>query len=74
MQKLLLESDKINIQYVALTLWHNGYKNGLLITDDYDYTQVDRIFQLYNPGNEGYGNRVSSYALKFYDYYGALGR
>lgn len=71
-QKLLQESNATNIKYVGLTLWHNGYKNGLIIDKNYDYYMVDKVFQLYNPASEGFGKRVSAYASAFYDYYGVI--
>jgi len=74
--KKLLQNETTNIKYVAIVLWHCGYTLDpqIDITQNYDFFNVDKVFQQYNPYSKGYGAEVSEFVAPFWDYYKAVGK
>ncbi len=74
MKERLQKDDTTNILYVALVLWHCGQKltPKIDISTNYDYANADDVFQKYNPGSKGHGEKVGNYVPAFHDYYEAV--
>ena len=72
MKQILQESDFNNIYYIGIVLWHCGIKEEININLNYNFKHIDKVFQNYNPGSNGYGAEATTYALPFFNYFNAI--